>query len=107
MRGLLCFLLLFALTVNMNARPQADTRITLKLDNVTLTKAMNEIKQQSRFLFINKGVDAGKSSASMLRAKPSTTSAKLFSLLSMSLSPSKVTTLSLPMPMSMTRRAAL
>ncbi len=24
MRGLLCFLLLFALTVNMNARPQAD-----------------------------------------------------------------------------------
>lgn len=60
MRGLLCFLLLFALTVNMNARPQADTRITLKLDNVTLTKAMNEIKQQSRFLFINKGVDAGK-----------------------------------------------
>lgn len=27
MRGLLCFLLLFALTVNMNARPQADTRI--------------------------------------------------------------------------------
>lgn len=60
MRGLLCFLLLFALTVNMNARPQADTRITLKLDNVTLTKAMNEIKQQSRFLFINKGVDASK-----------------------------------------------
>lgn len=60
MRGLLCFLLLFALTVNMNARPQADTRITLKLDNVSLTKAMNEIKQQSRFLFINKGVDAGK-----------------------------------------------
>lgn len=50
MRGLLCFLLLFALTVNMNARPQADTRITLKLDNVTLTKAMNEIKQQSNIM---------------------------------------------------------
>ena len=60
MRGLLCFLLLSALTVNISARPQTDTRITLKLNNVTLTRAMNEIKQQSRFLFINKGVDVSR-----------------------------------------------
>lgn len=60
MRGLLCFLLLTVLMPSLNARPQTDTRITLNLDNVTLTKAMNEIKQQSRFLFINKGVDASR-----------------------------------------------
>ena len=60
MLGLLCFLLLTASTVNISARPQSDSRITLKLDNVTLTRVMNEIKQQSRFLFINKGVDASR-----------------------------------------------
>lgn len=54
--SLLCLLLL-ALTVNSYARPQSETRITLKLENVTLQKAIDEIKQQSRFLFINKDVD--------------------------------------------------
>lgn len=43
--------------LTLNAMPQEDVRITLLLDHVPMSEAMDAIKSQSRLLFINNGVD--------------------------------------------------
>lgn len=56
-RVISCFIMLFAFTVNSFAGNQMAKGITLKLENVTLARVMSEIKRQSNYLFVNKGVD--------------------------------------------------
>ena len=53
-RRLLCFLSAFVLlSAVLDARPQENVRITLKLDDATLEKAIDAIEQQSPYLFVN------------------------------------------------------
>lgn len=54
---LLFVILIPFFTVNIYARPQDNIRITLKLDNVTLETAIDNIKEQAAYLFLNKGVN--------------------------------------------------
>ena len=56
-RGLLCFIAVFSLAVNLHARPQEEVRITLKLDEATLETAIDSIEEQSSYLFMNNGVN--------------------------------------------------
>ncbi len=57
-RGLLCFIAIFALSANISAKPQQeDVLITLKLDGVALQTAIDHIEEQSPYLFMNSGVD--------------------------------------------------
>ena len=57
-RRLLCFLSAFVLlSAVLDARPQENVRITLKLDDATLEKAIDAIEQQSPYLFVNKEID--------------------------------------------------
>ena len=60
--GVACILILIiASSVNMDARPQGeDIRINLELKNATLQKAMDEIKEQSPYLFFTSQVDLTK-----------------------------------------------
>ena len=57
---LLCFMVVFPLWVNAVAKPQENIRITLKLENATLAQAIDDIRQQSSYLFANKDVDLDK-----------------------------------------------
>ena len=57
---LLCFMVAFPLWVNAVAKPQENIRITLKLENATLAQAIDDIRQQSSYLFANKDVDLDK-----------------------------------------------
>lgn len=50
----------FPLWVNAVAKPQENIRITLKLENATLAQAIDDIRQQSSYLFANKDVDLDK-----------------------------------------------
>ena len=57
-RGLLCFIAVFALSVNISAKPQQeDVLITLNLDGVSLQTVIVHIEEQSTYLFMNSGVD--------------------------------------------------
>ena len=57
---LLCFMVVFPMWVNAVAKPQENIRITLKLENATLAQAIDDIRQQSSYLFANKDVDLDK-----------------------------------------------
>ena len=56
-RGLLCFLSVISLSVNTFARPQEDIRITLELNDISLETAIDNIEEQSSYLFMNSDVD--------------------------------------------------
>ena len=56
-RGLLCFLSVISLSVNTFARPQEDIRITLDLNDISLETAIDNIEEQSSYLFMNSDVD--------------------------------------------------
>lgn len=56
---LLCLLFASILPVMMHAGSQDNVKITLNLEKVTLETAIDAIKEQSLYLFLNKGVDLG------------------------------------------------
>ena len=57
-RGLLCFIAVFALSAGISAKPQQeDVLITLNLDKVSLQTVIDRIEEQSPYLFMNSGVD--------------------------------------------------
>lgn len=59
-RRLFGFVLMFFLSVHMLAVQAQNTRISMKLENASVAQVMKEIERQTRYLFVNKGVDTQK-----------------------------------------------
>ena len=62
-------MLIFAGGGIANAQPSAVS-ITLDLDNVPVGQVMKEIESQSRYLFINKGVDTDMTVSVDVKSRP-------------------------------------
>ncbi len=54
---ILCFILIFSSASIAEARPQEDTRITLNRKDTPLEVVLNDIRDQSEYLFANKNAD--------------------------------------------------
>lgn len=59
-RRLFGFVLAISLSASVLTAQAQNARITLNLSDVPMSQVMKEIEKQTRYLFINKGVDTGK-----------------------------------------------
>ena len=58
-RRLFGFVLAISLSASVLTAQAQNARITLNLSDVPMSQVMKEIEKQTRYLFINKGVDTG------------------------------------------------
>lgn len=56
-RRLFGFVLTISLLGNVFAASAQNARISIKMENVPISQVIKEIENQTRYLFINKGVD--------------------------------------------------
>lgn len=59
-RRLFGFVLTISLLGNVFAASAQNARISIKMENVPISQVIKEIENQTRYLFINKGVDTKK-----------------------------------------------
>lgn len=65
-RRLFGFVLTISLLGNVFAASAQNARISIKMENVPISQVIKEIENQTRYLFINKGVDTKTRSVSTL-----------------------------------------
>lgn len=70
-RRLFGFVLTISLLGNVFAASAQNARISIKMENVPISQVIKEIENQTRYLFINKGVDTKNKVVSTLSKKRS------------------------------------